>query len=240
MQINRRWGGVFGYSTALIVYSFVHSRNSSSNSSNQNKKPWYLKTLLDVNRIFSSNDSNSNNLTTDERWKLLSALWTLHFGRRLIETAFINEYKSSESLAETIITGVYYGFWALISSFDDSAKLNKNVATIGALAFIIGEVGNGYHHYLLKCFKNEGKSLNKRYIMPHGGLFDQVTAPHYFFELISWSGWSLLNSFTIGSIMILGGSWGILIARSKQVHERNIKTFDNYPTDRKKLVPFIW
>ena len=49
----------------------------------------------------------------------------------------------------------------------------------------VGQLGNLWHHWLLARMRSAGGT---GYAIPRGGLFDLVTMPHYFFELLAWFG----------------------------------------------------
>lgn len=47
--------------------------------------------------------------------------------------------------------------------------LRPELATIGSLMFVVGQLGNLYHHYLLATLRKPGE---KGYKVPRGGLFE--------------------------------------------------------------------
>ena len=106
----------------------------------------------------------------------------------------------------------------------------------GILLFLIGIVGNFYHHYLLSKLRGNG---DKEYRIPKGGLFDLVICPHYLFEIIDFLGISFISqtlyafSFTLGTIFYLMG-------RSYATRRWYLSKFENFPEDVKALIPYLF
>ena len=137
--------------------------NDAGANRDNDKRPWYLRKLIDLNKMFTSREEEST-LTKHNRRNLLFALWQIHCVRRVIESAFINENHTTASIGEILGISLSVGFLlSWISAFDNKSSLNKNVASIGTLVYLIGEIGNVYHHYLLSCFKKEAKLNNSKY-----------------------------------------------------------------------------
>lgn len=118
----------------------------------------------------------------------------------------------------------------------------------GLSAFIIGEIGNLYHHYLLSTLRKEsGKGETKtalptksNYSVPKGALFEFVTMPHYLFELIAWLGIAIISQ-DFNVFMVFASMFTYLLTRAKATKIWYLKNVDNYPSERKVLIPFlIW
>ena len=156
------------------------------------------------------------------------------------------KYKSPGAYVELFGAIIYYGGLALLNVYNPKLELTRIESALGTIIFIIGEMGNCYHHYLLaqlrkkKHVDDEYLSKDGKHVMPNGGLFDLVSTPHYTFEIMSWFGWCILNEWSLGSIAIFGASTFTLIVRSLQIHKRNINDFKKWPKHRKALIPFVF
>merc|ERR1712187_646778 len=59
---------------------------------------------------------------------------------------------------------------------------------LGATIWLIGTLGNFYHHWLLPRLRSDSNAANQfKYKVPRGGLFWYVCCPHYLMELIGCS-----------------------------------------------------
>ena len=221
--------------------------------------PWYKKKFQQL--FFATNvdyrENEDDYYSVQRKHNLLLFLWTLHYGRRLFETLFINEFKTKESIIGPIIACGYYGLVAWMNAPKNTIKtiikfnenkynnnnkpkrqrtyLHKYIAYLGICTYMFGEIGNGYHHYLLSQLKNEALDINNNsvnrsnnniHVMPHGGLFEYVSTPHYFFELITWFGWSILNSFSRGSMTFFVGSTAFPSTNTRPFHVVSIANIE--------------
>lgn len=76
------------------------------------------------------------------------------------------------------------------------------------------------------------------YKIPKGFLFDYITSPNYFGEILEWTGYALLCwSLPAFSFMI----WAMvnLIPRALDHHKWYKQKFTDYPKERKAVFPFI-
>jgi 3-oxo-5-alpha-steroid 4-dehydrogenase 1 len=80
---------------------------------------------------------------------------------------------------------------------------------------------------------------NARYTIPHGFLFEHVTSPQYFTELVGFFGWAMMTR-NPGGLVIFLISAANLVPRAVQSHQWYHAKFDNYPKERKILIPFVW
>jgi len=78
-----------------------------------------------------------------------------------------------------------------------------------------------------------------RYKIPEGGLYKYVTNAHYLSELIAWGGFALVT-WSLAGLFIFLISAANLIPRAKENHKWYLEKFDDYPEERKILIPFIW
>ena len=86
-------------------------------------------------------------------------------------------------------------------------------------------------------FDENGKS-KKHYYIPDGGLYDYISSPNYFGEIIEWSGWAIATWSMPGLLFALGAV-GCIGVRSIHTHKWYKNSFKDYPKERKALIPFI-
>lgn len=112
-------------------------------------------------------------------------------------------------------------------------------------------MGNLYHHYILSTLrkdepatsdgaakKSDSFDIKANYSVPSGGLFDYVTMPHYFFELIAWLGIAFVSQ-DINVYLVFASMFTYLLTRAKATKVWYLKNVDNYPKSRNVLLPFV-
>ena len=74
------------------------------------------------------------------------------------------------------------------------------------------------------------------YHLPRGFLFNKVSSPNYLGEFIEWLGWAIMTWNLAGLIFFV---WTVanLLPRAVSNHKWYKENFDNYPDDRKIIIP---
>ncbi len=76
------------------------------------------------------------------------------------------------------------------------------------------------------------------YKIPMGGMYRYVSAPNYFGEIVQWCGWALATWSFAGLAFALF-TIANLLPRGISHHRWYRDTFQNYPIERKAVIPFI-
>ena len=167
----------------------------------------------------------------------------IHFLKRTLEVLFLHKYSGSTELATARLIGFAYAFQAVMICGTSNPNPLPSSITVGTVLFVIGIVGNFYHHYLLACLRGSdtGRGQGKQYAAPKGGLFEYVAAPHYLFELIGWLGIAIVSE-QLTAYLVFGGMVSYLSARSLNQNAWNKQKFSDkeWPTSRKNLIPFLY
>ncbi|XP_077352334.1 3-oxo-5-alpha-steroid 4-dehydrogenase 2b isoform X1 [Festucalex cinctus] len=106
---------------------------------------------------------------------------------------------------------------------------------IGLLLFYTGMAINTHSDYVLRSLREKGEVIYK---VPKGGLFEYVSAPNYFGEIIEWFGYAIATrglpslSFFVFTTCFIG-------PRAFYHHRFYKGKFQNYPKSRKALLPFL-
>lgn len=77
------------------------------------------------------------------------------------------------------------------------------------------------------------------YKMPVGGLFEYVTAANFFAEIIEWIGFAIASCSPPAAVFAFF-STVFLFYRAWHHHHFYLKKFDDYPTSRKIIIPFVF
>ena len=178
---------------------------------------------------------------------LAAALWSLHFVRRVWESAFVHRYSKARIEAADYLTEYlyYWGFGAWIAWSVTAPSQPAPAAplqALGLVVFTIAEAGNARAHRMLRALRAPGGRERQ---IPRGFLFERVSCPHYFFEIASWAGFNLVTQTWAGAAFMLVGA-GILGAWAHTRHAAYQKQFDGsegralYPAERRALIPFLF
>lgn len=168
----------------------------------------------------------------------------LHFGKRCLECLFVHRYSKPMGIGTTLFICGLYSYIALAAHYNQNVgvSLEKGDAlpllplVVGGLIFLVCQGANLYHHLLLRWLRKPGQT---GYVIPEGGLFGQVSVPHYFFEILAWSGYAIMaRHLSIWGIVIIIA--GYLAGRAKQTRAWYVENVPGYPTERKALIPGIW
>ncbi len=107
---------------------------------------------------------------------------------------------------------------------------------IGFMIFIAGYLINKKSDKQLRELKRQSDG---QYSLPRGGLFRWVSCPHYFGEILEWTGWALLT-WSLPGLAFAVFTFANLAPRAWAHHRWYHKNFSNYPVKRKALIPFLW
>jgi protein-S-isoprenylcysteine O-methyltransferase Ste14 len=78
----------------------------------------------------------------------------------------------------------------------------------------------------------------QEYIIPGGWLFEKISSPHYFGEIIEWSGWALMT-WSLPGLAFFVFTFANLFPRAVSSHKWYKSHFTDYPENRKAIIPFI-
>jgi len=135
-----------------------------------------------------------------------------------------------------LMNGYVNGYEVFYSNFYSEHWLSGFPFIFGTTIFIIGYVINKHSDKILSQLKNKS---NGEYKIPYGGLFNWVSAPHYFGEIVEWVGWAILTWSISGWVFALF-TFANLAPRAVTSHKWYLENFRDYPRSRRALIPRIW
>jgi len=191
---------------------------------------------LAVSGYYLSNAPNKNG-----REVVTAGLLCLHFGKRVLESLFLHKYSGTMDGDFLIPISTSYALTAALIAHQQlqvteySHTLAYPLYSLGLVLTVLGQAGNFYHHYLLAHMRKDGE---KGYVIPSGGLFNLVTMPHYFCELVAWLGIACVTQ-QLNALLTVADMVSYLAGRSVATTRWYRSKFDNYPKDRKHLIPFL-
>jgi hypothetical protein len=187
--------------------------------------------------------SSSERITSRYEVHLASWMVMAHFLKRTLEVLFLHKYSGSTVESAAKMIGFAYALQGTLICCTANQSPSGSSLYASTFLFMVGIVGNFYHHYLLACLRSSQntKGGEKKYTAPKGGLFEYVAAPHYLFELIGWLGIAVASD-QITAYLVFAGMLAYLSARSCNQNDWNKKKFSEkeWPRSRKNIIPFIF
>jgi len=166
-------------------------------------------------------------------------LWILHyFNRTIIYPLRIKTRGKkipiaivSSAFFFNLVNGILNGYFLTLVQFE---SISNMYLILGFVIFFIGFYINiSSDNILIKLRTNQ-----KGYVIPKGGLFNHVSCPNFFGEIIEWLGFAVMT-LNPGSISFLIWTICNLIPRSKAHHKWYQNNFENYPKKRKAVIPYF-
>jgi 3-oxo-5-alpha-steroid 4-dehydrogenase 1 len=77
------------------------------------------------------------------------------------------------------------------------------------------------------------------YKIPHGGLYRWVSCPNYLGELLEWIGWAIAT-WSLPGVVFAIWTAANLVPRAWAHHRWYRTTFEDYPPERKAVIPFVF
>lgn len=175
------------------------------------------------------------------RFTMVASALSVHFFKRLFEVLFIHKYSGSMPIDTVIVISASYFLSSLTMIYSQHlcgrfAEPITDLKYAGIAIFLVGIVGNFYHHYILSKLRTEGE---KEYKIPQGGMFDLVICPHYLFEILGFIGISCISQ-TVYALSFTAGTIGYLTGRSYATRKWYLSKFEDFPKDVKALIPYIF
>lgn len=172
-------------------------------------------------------------------------IWQTHYLHRAFVYPFQLRGKEKRMTLVTVLMGVafnagntYLNGRALfyLSPLRDVDWLWDPRFVIGFLLFTAGFILNKRADARLRALRSPGQD---QYQIPRGGLFERVSAANYFGELVEWIGWALLT-WSVGGLVFALWTAANLVPRARAIHLWYLKTFPDYPQNRKAVIPFLF
>lgn len=107
---------------------------------------------------------------------------------------------------------------------------------IGATLFIIGLTINWRADHLLINLRKPGET---GYKIPKGFLFDYISSPNLFGEILEWTGFAIM-AWNLPALTFMVWTFANLVPRAKNHHDWYHSKFEDYPKSRKAVFPFIF
>lgn len=175
---------------------------------------------------------------------IFSFLWIMHYFNRVIIFPFRIRTKGKKmpmvimvfALFFNLVNGFLNGYWFGYLAIEYPDYWFFDIRFIaGILLFITGFILNQYHDKILIGLR---KNSITGYKIPHGGLFKYVSCPNFLGEILEWFGFALMT-WCLPTLSFFLWTMVNLIPRALDHHRWYVKTFRDYPKNRKAIFPFL-
>ena len=175
--------------------------------------------------------------------KIFLCIWLTHYIHRTFIYPFVIEMTNPKMPISIALSAFFFniinvsiqafGIFYFTKYSDD--WLTSPAFIIGLSVFLFGMFINIKSDYIINSMKrNKGPG----YHIPDQFLYKYLSAPNYFGEIIEWLGWAILTFSVSGFVFLI---WVIanLFPRAIAHHKWYKDKFENYPKERKAIIPGI-
>lgn len=106
----------------------------------------------------------------------------------------------------------------------------------GLALFLAGFIINRWADGVLQGLRRPGET---GYKIPYGGLYRWISCPNYLGEIIEWCGWALAT-WSLPGLAFAAWTISNLAPRARANHAWYHEHFNDYPPQRKALLPGLW
>jgi protein-S-isoprenylcysteine O-methyltransferase Ste14 len=175
---------------------------------------------------------------------LFFGIWFLHYTNRSIFYPLRTKTKNKKmpvviiafalifNLVNGFINGFYFGN---IRPVYDLTWLYDPRFILGFLVFITGMLINIRSDGILLSLR---KNSSQGYSIPYGGMFRYISCPNFLGEIIEWFGFAIMSWSPAALAFAL---WTVfnLIPRALDHHNFYKDRFEEYPSERRAIIPFV-
>jgi len=188
-------------------------------------------------------------LVLSGRWDDLVAvvfltIWSAHYFYRSLIYPFLSQVPGRPTPLSIIgmgagfnvVNGAVQGAFLFLSTPPHSADwLSDGRFWLGLAVFVLGFFFHVRADAILRGLRS---SEGTGYRIPQGFLYRFVSCPNYLGEMTEWIGWAILTWSLAGTSFAV---WTIanLFPRAVAHHRWYQREFQDYPTDRKAVIPFV-
>lgn len=173
---------------------------------------------------------------------LFLGLWQLHYVQRAFVYPFLMRGRGRMPLsimgmavAFNVVNAWINARWVSQYGHYAASWLADPRFVIGTLLFLGGFALNLQSDRILRRLRRPGAA---GYAIPRGGGYRFVSSPNYLGEIIEWTGWAIATWSLPGLAFALYTAAN-LAPRAMANHRWYRQEFDDYPVERRALIPFV-
>jgi hypothetical protein len=172
---------------------------------------------------------------------LLICLWSIHYINRTLIFPFRIKTKGKKMPLSIILSAIFFntvngllnGYYIGFISHSSTALISFNVL-LGLGLFAVGfYINNRADGHLISLRKKD-----VGYQIPDGWLFQKISCPNHFGEIIEWIGFAII-AWNLPAVSFAVWTFSNLVPRALNHHAWYNENFENYPGERKAVIPYL-
>ncbi len=176
---------------------------------------------------------------------VITGLYLVHYTNRAIIYPLRIRTRGKQMPLVVALMAVFFNFvnGGFLGYFAGSVQTHYNEAWLtdsrfiaGLIIFLTGAVINITSDQKLIHLRK--KRNGDGYLIPQGGLFEKVSCPNFFGEIIEWGGYALL-CWSLPALSFFIWTFCNLVPRALSHHRWYRSHFPEYPAGRKAVLPYI-
>jgi len=133
------------------------------------------------------------------------------------------------------LNGYYLAEIASPQSYDLN-WITSPLFIVGASVFAIGMSINLRADHILINIRKPGET---GYKIPRGFLFEYISSPNLFGEIMEWTGFAIM-AWNLPALTFMVWTFANLVPRAKNHHDWYQEKFPDYPKKRKAIFPYLF
>jgi 3-oxo-5-alpha-steroid 4-dehydrogenase 1 len=176
---------------------------------------------------------------------ILFGLWTVHYFNRSVIFPLRTKTSGKKMPMIIMFSAVFFnlinasinGYWfGFVAPAYPENWLTDPRFILGGIIFITGFIINQAADKKLIGLRDGGKT---GYYIPRGGLFNYISCPNFFGEIIEWAGFAIM-AWNLPALSFAVWTAANLIPRALDHHRWYKSHFrEEYPKSRKAVIPFV-
>lgn len=175
---------------------------------------------------------------------VLCGIWLSHYLHRTLVYPFRIRVSSAQSTPWTVVAmAIAFNLANAYVNATWVSGLGRYEVTwlwdprfiAGVALFMVGYGINRWADAVLRRLRRPGQ---KGYQIPRGGLYELISCPNYFGEMLEWLGWAIAT-WSVAGLAFAVFTAANLAPRAIAHHRWYRETFSDYPQARRALVPYL-
>lgn len=178
---------------------------------------------------------------------ILFACWILHYANRTLIYPLRIHQTPKPIPVMIVLSAVFFNLvnaglngWYLSSNPNTADYTADWLASpsfqIGIVLFFSGMIINMKADNMLIDLRKPGET---GYRIPNGFLFELISSPNLFGEVIEWTGFAVM-AWNLPALSFAVWTYANLVPRARNHHHWYHRNFSAYPAERKIIFPFIY